>query len=235
MTLAAGSLALAALAAGLAAVERKGALQVMISRPLVLGPLLGWALGDPVGGLFVAAPLELLWSGTANLGAVLPQHETAGTIAIVSAAVAAGTGVGVDASLAFGAFLLFAPVALLGRALEGFAEGANDRLAGRALQLLESGEPASALRLHLSGLVWPFLGAAAMCSVAALLGGPLLSALHELSGEDGRRALSLGWALLWAVGGAAAVRAARLPRALALAIFGAVFLLLVLLAAGELI
>ena len=30
---------------GLAAVERKGALQLMLGRPIVLAPLLGWALG----------------------------------------------------------------------------------------------------------------------------------------------------------------------------------------------
>jgi hypothetical protein len=40
--------------------------------------------------------------------------------------------------------------------------------------------------------------------------------------------------LLWAAGGAATTRAARLPRALALAFFGAVAWVLVLLASGEL-
>jgi PTS system mannose-specific IIC component len=230
-----GSVLVAALAAGLAAVERKGALQVMISRPLVLGPILGWTLGDPVGGLFVAAPLELLWSGAANLGAVLPQHETAATIVIVSAAVAAGGSSGVDPALAFASFLLFAPVALLGRALEAFSEAANDRVAVRAAETLAAGDPTAAMRLHLTGLVWPFFGAATMCTVAALLGGPLLSALRTVVEADGRRVLTLGWALLWAVGGAAAVRAARLPRSLALAIFGAVFVLVVLLAVGKLI
>ena len=44
---------IAALVAGVAAVERKGALQLMLSRPIVLGPLLGWALGDAQGGLVI--------------------------------------------------------------------------------------------------------------------------------------------------------------------------------------
>ena len=57
--------AIAAVVGGLAAVERKGAFQLMLSRPLVLGPILGWALGDARGGLAVGVPLELLFSGTA--------------------------------------------------------------------------------------------------------------------------------------------------------------------------
>jgi mannose/fructose/N-acetylgalactosamine-specific phosphotransferase system component IIC len=62
------------LVAGLAAVERKGFLQAMLSRPIALAPLTGWALGDTAGGLLVAAPLELFWLGAVNLGAALPVH-----------------------------------------------------------------------------------------------------------------------------------------------------------------
>ena len=52
--------AIAAVLSGLAAVERKGAFQLMLSRPLVLAPVLGWLLGDAHGGLLLGVPLELL-------------------------------------------------------------------------------------------------------------------------------------------------------------------------------
>src|SRR5438093_959816 len=57
--------AIAALLGGLAAVERKGAFQLMLSRPLVLGAILGWALGGARGspllaGLRAAGPMGLL-------------------------------------------------------------------------------------------------------------------------------------------------------------------------------
>ena len=55
--------AAAGLVGGLAAVERKGAFQLMLSRPLVLAPLLGLALGDLPGGLALGVPLELLLGG----------------------------------------------------------------------------------------------------------------------------------------------------------------------------
>ncbi|HET9751884.1 MAG TPA: PTS sugar transporter subunit IIC, partial [Myxococcales bacterium] len=78
--------AIAAVVGGLAAVERKGAFQLMLSRPLVLGPILGWALGDARGGLAVGVPLELLFLGGVNLGGSLPDNESllaAGLTALV--------------------------------------------------------------------------------------------------------------------------------------------------------
>ena len=41
--------------AGLAAVERKGFLQAMLSRPIAIAPLAGWALGDVLPAYAIAA------------------------------------------------------------------------------------------------------------------------------------------------------------------------------------
>src|SRR5438445_12482046 len=104
--------AMAALAGGLAAVERKGALQLMLSRPLVVAPVLGWLLGDARGGLTLGVPLELLFLGGVNLGGSLPDNEsllaTVLTAALVPAGMAAGTGV--DPPLAAMGLAFFFPV-----------------------------------------------------------------------------------------------------------------------------
>src|ERR1700686_427048 len=86
----------------IAAVERKGALQLMLSRPLVLSPLLGWALGDAAGGLALGLPLGLLFLGGLNLGGSIPQNETLLSAVLTAALVPAGrlTGRGVDPALA---------------------------------------------------------------------------------------------------------------------------------------
>lgn len=218
------SVIVAALAAGLAALERKALFQAQLSRPIVLAPILGWILGDPLGGLAIGAPLELLWIGAANLGAALPQHETAAAAAIATAAVVAGNslGSGIDGSIALLAFLLFAPVALLGRKLEGIAERANERLVARAaVGLAEGLVPDRALRLHLVGVWRPLAATGALVIFAGFAVGPLLAWVHERLPGLIREGAGIGWALLWAVGGAAAVRAARLPRGLALAAGGA--------------
>jgi len=44
-----------AIVAGLAAVERKGFLQAMLSRPIALATITGWTLGDLRGGVLLAA------------------------------------------------------------------------------------------------------------------------------------------------------------------------------------
>ncbi len=216
------SLILAGLLAGLAAVERKALLQAQFSRPIVVAPLVGWALGDPLAGLFVGAPLELLWIGAANLGAALPPHDTAATAAIAAAMIGAGD-VALPGATATMAVLIFGPAALLGRRLEGVGERANERLVAHAAVALGEGLPQRAFRLHLAGVWRPFAATAALVILAAAAVGPLLAWVERLLPAVVLAGLEIGWALLWAVGGASAVRAARLPKGLALAGGGAAF------------
>jgi PTS system mannose-specific IIC component len=217
---------LAALAGGIATLERKALLQSMISRPIVIGPLVGWALGDPMGGLFVGAPLELLWSGAANLGAALPHHETAATAAIAAAAVSAQAHAPAalasdHAVFAGAAFAALAPVALAGRRLEALAERANEGVVARATVAMGEGLAGRGLRLHLVNLWRPLVLAALATALAAAAVGPALAALLARAPELAVDGLRLGWAMIWAAGGASAVRAARLPLGLALAVGGA--------------
>ncbi|MFL5369902.1 MAG: PTS sugar transporter subunit IIC, partial [Myxococcales bacterium] len=129
----------AALVTGLAAVERKGALQLMLSRPLVLGPILGWALGDALGGVTIGIPLELLFLGGVNLGGSLPENETLLAGAVTTAAVLAGeaAGTGVDPPLAALALALLFPLALVGRRLESRTEQRNNAFFQLAFETVE--------------------------------------------------------------------------------------------------
>lgn len=38
-----------------------------IHRPIVMGPLVGWVLGDPATGLLVGGTLEMIWMGMVPL------------------------------------------------------------------------------------------------------------------------------------------------------------------------
>lgn len=204
-----------ALVAGLAAVERKGFLQAMLSRPIALAPLCGWALGDLEGGLMVAAPLELLWLGAVNLGAALPVHEALGTAAIAGGAVLAGhaLGGGVTPEVAILAVLLCAPLALLGRRADRLVEIWNERLAARADAELAHHHPRTAVRANLYGLVLPFAIAAALApagAAAAELAIPaFLRAVPDAAGP--LRLGFFGFAALACASGAKALRARRAP------------------------
>ncbi len=207
--------------AGLAAVERKGFLQAMLSRPIAVGTLTGLALGDVRRGVFVAAPLELLWLGAVNLGAALPVHEALGTVAIAGGTVLAAralAGAGADGpallpAIAVLAVAICSPLALLGRRADRLVEQWNERLYARAERDLAAGRLDAAAGVNVFGLAMPCgigfvlapLGAAAATAATAwlLARAPGLVPL-----------LALGWVAFTGfacASGAKALRAARAP------------------------
>jgi len=206
----------AALVAGLFGVERKGALQLMLARPLVLAPLLGAALGDAEGGLMLGVPLELLLLGGVSLGASLPENETVLAAALTAFVVPAGLrlGTGVDEPLAALGLLFVAPLGPLGRWLERYAEERNVALVDAAEARLLAGD-SSALRLNLRGLLLPFAITAAIAA-SAVLASPLLAVLRRALPGRAVSGFEMAWHLVWALAAAAAVRAIRDPRGPAL-------------------
>ncbi len=206
-----------AVVAGLAAVERKGFLQAMLSRPVVLAPLVGLVLGDLRGGLLLGPPLELLWLGAVNMGASLPPNEALGTAAIAAAAVLSGQalGTGVTPAVAVLAILVAAPLAALGRSTDRAIEEWNVRLAARAEALLDAGSPVAAVRENLHGMALPFAVSAilapATAAVAVLAIPAVLRAFPDLNAP-----LGWGFAALGGLAAAAGARAFRSARGIGL-------------------
>ncbi len=216
----AGAAVIAAVIGGLAAVERKGALQLMLSRPIVLAPLLGWALGDPRGGLMLGVPLELIFLGGVNLGGSLPDNETLLAAALTSAVVPAGiaAGTGVDAPLAAMGLALLYPLAVGGRRLERASETQNAHLLDLALARAAGGD-ARAARLNLRGLLLPFAVTASICFACAAL-SPLLATARSSCPPRLASGLTGSWHAVWALAAASALRAIRDPRAPLFAFLG---------------
>jgi PTS system mannose-specific IIC component len=201
--------------AGLAAVERKGFLQAMLSRPIALAPLTGWALGDVRGGLLVAPALELFWLGAVNLGAALPVHEALGTSAIVGGAVLAARALGseVTPDVALLAVLCCAPLALLGRKADRLVELVNERLDAHAARELATGRTRAAVRCNVYGLALPFLVAASLAPVGAALAALAIPALLGAlpSAAEPLRHGFFAFAALACASGAKALRARAAP------------------------
>lgn len=229
-----GLAAIAALLSGLAAIERKGAFQLMLSRPLVLAPVLGWLLGDAHGGLLLGVPLELLFLGGVNLGGSLPDNESllaaALTAMVIPAGMAAGTGV--DPALAAMGLALLFPLALFGRRLERASELRNGQLMDAAITRAAHGDPLAA-RVNLRGLWLPF-GAAAGIGALAVFVSPVLGWLRAASTPGVTSALEGAWHAVWAVAAACAIRAIRDPRAPWLATVSAIGVVAAALFAGRL-
>lgn len=210
------------LVAGLAAIERKGFLQAMLSRPIVLAPVTGWALGDTAGGLLLAPILELFWLGAINLGASVPVHEALGTTAIVGSAVFAAEELGhpeVTPEIAAFAVLLAVPAALLGRLGERGAEAWNARIVSRAEAQLSVHHLHRVALCNLYGLGISFGLSAVLAPLTAAVAAWVVPAVLRLQPSLGFP-LRVGFFALGAFACAAGARSLR-ARAAQLSFFGA--------------
>ncbi|HQG32433.1 MAG TPA: PTS sugar transporter subunit IIC [Deltaproteobacteria bacterium] len=91
--------------------------QFMVSRPIVLSPIMGFIMGDVSIGLIVGASLELLWLNAPPVGAYLPNDESFCAVVATPTAVCAA-GYMSDTSAAGLALLASLPFALVGRSLD---------------------------------------------------------------------------------------------------------------------
>lgn len=67
---------LVALVCGLCSLDATAVLQMMFSRPLVVGTLCGLVLHDPQAGFATACIIELLWLGNLPVGSAVPPDFT---------------------------------------------------------------------------------------------------------------------------------------------------------------
>jgi len=58
--------------------------QIMVSRPIVSAPLIGFLLGDLKTGLIVGVLLELMWMNVISVGAAIPPDATIVAVACAS-------------------------------------------------------------------------------------------------------------------------------------------------------
>src|SRR3984885_3548197 len=64
----------------------------LLSRPLVLGPLVGLVLGDVTQGAIIGATLELIFMGNIKVGAAIPPDVITGGVLGTAFAILSGKG-----------------------------------------------------------------------------------------------------------------------------------------------
>src|SRR5215213_49616 len=72
----------------------------LLSRPLVLGPLVGLVLGDFSQGIIIGATLELIFMGNIKVGAAIPPDIITGGVLGTAFAIISGKGPAVALALA---------------------------------------------------------------------------------------------------------------------------------------
>ena len=71
----------------------------LLSRPLVLGPLVGLVLGDLHQGIVIGASLELIFMGNIKVGAAIPPDVVTGGVLGTAFAILSGKGTGIALAL----------------------------------------------------------------------------------------------------------------------------------------
>jgi len=148
------ALALGGATAVVAGLDRTAMLQVMLSRPLVVAPLLGWILGVPASGLLIGSLVELLWLARMPVGAAIPPDDTQVAVGATCLAVLLNPGEGLAAEpVALFCLLLAMPLGKVGQWFDRLARNRNRSLVQRAERAVAEGHDHRIERLHLQGLL----------------------------------------------------------------------------------
>jgi fructoselysine/glucoselysine PTS system EIID component len=146
----------------------------LLSRPLVLGPLVGLALGDLTQGTIIGAELELIFMGNIKVGAAIPPDVITGGVLSTAFAILSGKGPAVALALAV-------PISILAEMVISGLFVFRSVFNKKFMQYAEQGSYNKIQRLHvLSGLLKPLMmgfitllalqfGAAAMKSFLDLI------------------------------------------------------------------
>lgn len=171
-------IALAALVAVIAGLDRTAMLQAMISRPLVVAPLVGMLLGCPAGGVQIGLMCELLWLGRLPVGAAIPPDDTQVAVGATTLfALQSGLTGESTLPLAVLCLLVAIPLGKAGQMFDRLARERNGRMQQRWDDCLKRGEVHLLERLHLQGLLHFGLASLATFLLIVLVGGVLVKML----------------------------------------------------------
>src|SRR6202012_3110002 len=123
----------------------------LLSRPLVLGPLVGLVLGDITQGIIIGGTLELIFMGNIKVGAAIPPDVITGGVLGTAFAIIAGKGPAIALTIAV-------PVSILAEMLISSLFVFRAVLNKRFIRYADEGDYNSIQRLHiLSGIIRPVL------------------------------------------------------------------------------
>jgi PTS system mannose-specific IIC component len=218
---------LASLAGGMICLDRVFA-QVMISRPVVAGPLVGWLLDDLYTGLLCGALIELLWIDRLPIGKYVPPNGTMTTVIVTAAAILAGGHLGQSSrELTVFALLAFLPLGYAGQQLDIRIIRSNDKLAKKAVALVDEPNVRAIEKLHIEALLKSFCFSVLFIFIGILLGSWLLAGAFALLPQFVRKALTLSYFFIPLLG--IAVALTTIKRKGAVSLFCAIYVVAIMI------
>ena len=214
---------LVAVVGGITCLDRS-LVQAMISRPIVVGPIIGLILNNPYAGLLIGAFVELFWIDRSHIGVSIPPNDTVVAILITGSSIIVGNKLGaLSSELVAFSVLLFMPFGILGQKIDIWLIRSNDVAAQQAVEDAKKGNMRGISRKHLFGLLKTFLSTTAFLFISLICGIQILLWLYPLIPENMVKALLYIYYFLPVIGVAVALNTIKLRGTIP--VFSGIFLI----------
>jgi len=153
--------------------------QLMLSRPIIMGPLSAFIMGDVKIGILIGASMELLWLYAPPVGSYLPNDESFCTAAAIPVAFIAGSSI--DHTAAAGlSIILCLPVSLAGRSLDMHIRTLNEGLLSMSGEILEKDVKSAVIKASGRAFVLALLVLSACVIVIGILASLIIPFLGDV-------------------------------------------------------
>lgn len=202
----------------------RGIGQIMLSRPVIAGPVTGLVLGDPYAGLVIGAFIELLWIDRSPIGVYVPPNDTVVAVCATAGSIIAGEASGqVSPELIALSVVLFVPLGIVGQRIDTWLLRSNDRLSDESVRHASEGYAAGISRNHLFGMLKSFVTMAVLHGTALIIGTAIIQALFPRMTEKWLYGLTGVYFFIPMLGVAVALTTVKLRGAIPL--FSGIFLI----------
>jgi PTS system mannose-specific IIC component len=202
-------------------------IQAMISRPIIIAPVIGSILGDPYAGLTIGAILELFWIDRVPIGIYIPPNDSIAAAMAASTAILTSQALGiVTKELMALSILLAIPFGILAKKMDVKIIESNNVLSDQALDDAKALDIRAIERKTYLGLAKVSIFYIVLLFILQLIFIPVLIWIYPKLPVQVNDMLSLTYYFLPLVGIAVALNTIKLRRAIP--VFCAIFLAVVM-------
>jgi PTS system mannose-specific IIC component len=205
-------------------------IQAMISRPVIIAPIIGLLLHNPYAGLVIGAFVELIWLDRIPIGTYIPPNDSITAVVATSTAVIAGQklgGISTTPELIALSILIAIPCGILAKQIDILIIKSNDTLSDRALVDAKKNNIRGIEQKNYLGLIKVFLFDVVYVLAMLVIFIPSVIWLYPKFNASVISTLSFTYYFLPLLGIAVAINMLKLQRAIP--VFCAIFLVVAVL------
>ncbi|MBN1470402.1 MAG: PTS sugar transporter subunit IIC [Syntrophaceae bacterium] len=188
-------------------------IQAMISRPVVIAPIIGFLLNNVYAGLIIGALIELIWIDRLPLGTYIPPNDSIAAVTATSIAGIAGSSLGrVSPELIALSVLLAIPCGIIAKQIDVMIVKSNNAISDKALEDAKENNIKAIERKNYLGLFKVFIFYGVFLLAIQTLFIPSVIWMYPRFNETILKALSLTYYFLPLLGIAVAINMLKLRR-----------------------